>query len=297
MSDARQETRLVSEPADRAPGHIQPALTAWCLRDAGAEAWSLEKICRVTRQLGLSAVEVVQPEEFPVLAKFGLKCALTASHGYVRGMNNPLHWDECLAGLRRSIDASAEAGFPNVVTFTGFGDTTRDEPGKAVEGGSVVDMEEGIRNCVEGYKKIAAYAESRKVTLCLESLNTRDAGAMKGHPGYQGAHIDYCLEVIRKVGSPGLKLLFDAYHVQIMDGDLIRRIRQIGGEGIGHVQVAGVPGRGELDADQEINFPAVMKALDRAGYRGFVGLEFIPTRDAFVSLVQALGALGMDGIL
>lgn len=251
----------------------------------------------MTRQLGLHAVEVVQPEEFPELRKFGIQCALTSSHGYVRGMNNPLHWDECLARLRHSIDASAEAGFPNVVTFTGFADTTRDEAGNPVAGGGIVGMDEGIRNCVEGYKKIAGYAESRKVTLCLESLNTRDAGAMKGHPGYQGAHLDYCLEVIRRVGSPGLKLLFDAYHVQIMDGDLVRRIGQIGGEGIAHVQVAGVPGRGELDSSQEINFTAVMRALELAGYRGFVGLEFIPTRDAFESLVQALEALGMGRVL
>lgn len=271
---------------------IQPALTAWCLRDAGETKWSLEKICQVAKQLGVPALEVVQPEEFPLMQRFGIESALTLSHGYVRGMNNSLHWDECLAKLRRSIDANSEAGFTNVATFSGFADTTRDEAGHPVEGGSVVDLEEGIRNCVEGYKKIVGYAEKRKTILCLESLNTRDSAAMKGHPGYQAGHIDYCLEVIKQVGSPALKLLFDAYHVQIMDGDLIRRIRQIGGEAIGHVQVAGVPGRGELDADQEINFPAVMNALDEAGYRGYVGLEFIPTREALASLVQGLRALG-----
>ncbi len=278
----------------RAPEHILPALTPWCLRDAGAEKWSLEKICRVAKQLGVPALEVIQPEEFRLMKQSGLINALTTSHGYVRGMNNPLHWDECLEQLRRSIDANAEAGFANVITFFGFADTTRDEFGNPVEGGSIVDLDEGIRNCVEGYKKIIGYAESKKITICLESLNTRDAGVMKGHPGYQGAHIDDCLEVMNRVGSPAFKLLFDVYHVQIMDGDLIRRIGQIGGEAIGHVQVAGAPGRCELDADQEINFSPVIRALDVAGYRGYVGLEFIPTRDACQSLVQALGVLGMD---
>jgi hydroxypyruvate isomerase len=181
-----------------------------------------------------------------------------------------------------------------VVTFTGFSDTTREEDGTPYSGGSVVDRERGLANCVEGYKKIAGLAEQNGVNICLEPLNTRDAGAMKGHPGYQGAHLDYCLEVIRKVGSPRLKLLFDVYHVQIMDGDLIRRIGEIGGEAIGHVQVAGVPGRHELDDSQEVNWRAVMGALERAGYRGFVGLEFLPTRDPMESLAQALEALGLE---
>ncbi len=265
-------------------GRIKQALTRWCLHDLG-QKWSVEKICQTAVEFGVPAIEVVPPEDFPMLKKYGLVSALTMSHMFVRGMNNPLHWDECLSKLGSSIDANAEAGFPNVVTFTGFADTTVPEPG--TRKGSLVSREEGIRNCVEGYKKIVGHAEKKKVTICLEPLNSRDGADMKGHPGYQGDHLDFCLEVIDKVGSPALKLLFDIYHVQIMDGDLIRRVGTLKGK-IGHVQVAGNPGRGEIGPDQEINYPPVMRALLDIGYDGYVGLEFIPVRDPMQSLREAV---------
>jgi hydroxypyruvate isomerase len=110
---------------------------------------------------------------------------------------------------------------------------------------------------------------------------------MKGHPGYQGDHIDYCMEIIKQVGSPRLKLLFDIYHVQIMDGDVITRIRQCG-EHIGHIHTAGNPGRCELDDNQEINYKPIMKALKAIGYQGYVGQEFIPTRDPLQGLKEAV---------
>ncbi len=264
-------------------GRIKQALTRWCLHDLG-DKWSVEKICEVANRLGVPALEVVPPEDFPLLKKHGLVCALTTSHLFVRGMNNPLHWDECIPLLRTGIDASAEYGFPNVVTFTGFADTS------GAEKGSMVSREQGIKNCVEGYKRIVGHAEKKKVALCLEPLNTRDGADMKGHPGYQGDHMDFCLEVIEKVGSPALKLLFDVYHVQIMEGDLIRRLRAVH-QHIGHVQVAGNPGRGEMDANQEVNYPAIMRTLLEVGYAGYVGLEFIPTRDAMQSVIEAVTLL------
>jgi hydroxypyruvate isomerase len=118
-------------------------------------------------------------------------------------------------------------------------------------------------------------------------LNSRDPVNMKGHPGYQGDHTDYCVDIINRVGSPNLKLLFDIYHVQIMDGDIIRRIRQLR-DTIGHVHTAGNPGRGELDEKQEIAYRAIMEALVEIGYNGYVGQEFIPTRDPLVGLRQAV---------
>lgn len=266
---------------------IKPALTSWCLRDQ-AEHWSFERICQTAVELGVTAVEVVSPEDFKLLGKYGLVSALTNSHLFVRGMNNPLHWDECLSKLETSINANAEMGFANVVTFTGFSDTTVPEPG--AKAGSKVSREEGIRNCVEGYRKIVDYAGRKGATLCLEPLNSRDGADMKGHPGYQGDHIDFCLEVIEKVDSPALKLLLDIYHLQIMDGDLIRRIGTLSGK-IGHVQVAGVPGRGEIGPDQEINYPPVVRALSDIGYSGYIGLEFIPTRNAMASLREAIAIL------
>ena len=121
-----------------------------------------------------------------------------------------------------------------------------------------------------------------------EGRNTRDAShPMKGHPGYQGDHVDYCIDICKRVGSPRMKLLFDVYHVQIQDGDVIRRLHQ-NKEFIGHVHVAGNPGRGELDNKQEINFPPIMQALLDIGYKGYVGQEFIPTRDPFQGLHEAV---------
>jgi hydroxypyruvate isomerase len=175
--------------------------------------------------------------------------------------------------MRKTIDACAEAGFPNVITFTGFREDIPDD--------------EGAKNCIAGYKKIVGYAEEKKVTLCLEMLNSRVKEEMKGHPGYQGDHTDYCVDIIKKVGSERLKLLFDIYHVQIMDGDVIRRIKQHA-EYIAHVHTAGNPGRCELDDKQEINYRPIMQALVDVGYKGYVGQEFIPTRDASKGLEEAV---------
>ena len=146
----------------------------------------------------------------------------------------------------------------------------------------------GAKNCVEGFKQAVGYAEQKGVTICLEMLNTRDAShPMKGHPGYQGNHTEYCVDIINRVGSPNLKLLFDVYHVQIMDGDVIRRIRQHK-DVIGHVHTAGNPGRGELDDKQEINYRPIMQALVDVKYSGYVGQEFIPTRDPAKGLAEAV---------
>ena len=251
-------------------GKIKPALATWCMGIVREEKWSLEKVCQVAKQLGMEAVEVVTPEDLPVLKSHGLVSALTTSHWFIKGPNNRLHWDECRAALMKSIDANAEFGFTNVITFWGYEDTTSD-------GGSRVSLEEGKKNLIEFYKQIAPYAEQKKVVILLEALNTRDPADWKGHPGYQGANVEDCMDVVRAVGSSSFKLLLDIYHVQIMNGDLIRRIREYK-DYIGYVQAAGVPGRNELDASQEINFPAVLKALAESGYRGYLGLEFIPTR-------------------
>jgi hydroxypyruvate isomerase len=143
---------------------------------------------------------------------------------------------------------------------------------------------------VKGLRELASYAEPRGVTVCLEQLNTRDdSHPMKGHPGYQGDDIDYCAQIVMEVASPNAKLLFDIYHVAIMNGDIIRRLSQYR-DWIGHIHTAGVPGRGELDDQQEIYYPAVMRTLVEIGYQGYVGQEFIPTRDPAEGLAQAVGA-------
>ncbi len=250
-------------------GRIKQSIAYWCVQ----KYWSVEETCRIAKELGCRSVELVEPKDWPILKKYGLVCAIHSSHGFDKGMNNPAYQEMCLAKLRDSIDACAEHGFPNVITFTGFREDIPDDV--------------GLRNCVAGYKKIIGHAEKKGVTLCLEILNSRVEAEMKGHPGYQGDHTDYCMEIVRQVGSPRMKLLFDIYHVQIMDGDIISRIRQYQ-DYIGHYHTAGNPGRRELDDRQEINYRPIMEEIARSGYTGYVGQEFIPTGDPLEGLRQAV---------
>ncbi len=269
---------------------IKQSIVPWCWETAG-DKWNIEKICQVARELGCVSVELTDPANYPTIKKHGLACAiaqidLNPDPPFLRGFNNADNWPRVIQAVRTAIDAAVPFGIPSVICFTGY--STKDPSNPK---GAPISPEKGARTCVEGLKKVIGYAEQKNVTLCLEMLNTReDSHPMKGHPGYQGNHTDYCIDILKKVGSPRMKLLFDVYHVQIMDGDVIRRIRQHK-DYIGHVHVAGCPGRGELDNKQEINYPAVMQALLEVGYPGYVGLEFIPTRDAYQGLREAVALL------
>ena len=268
-------------------GQIHQSIAQWCFEAFGGK-WSLEKTCQIAKELGCTSVELLTAEHFATVKKAGLTCAMAQINmdpdpPFLKGFNNPAYWSKVVKATDDAIDAAAQAGLQNVICFTGYSarDVTKPQ-------GEQISKEEGAKNCVEGLKKVIGHAEKKNITLCMEMLNSReDSHPMKGHPGYQGDHTDYCIDIIKRVGSPRLKLLFDVYHVQIMDGDVIRRIHQIK-EYIGHVHVAGNPGRGELDDKQEINFPPIMKALLEVGYQGHVGQEFIPTRDAYQSLQQAV---------
>ena len=259
---------------------IKQVVAAWPFMNAGPK-WSPEVFLQNINSLGHVNVELFPVEHWGMLKKYNMICAATKSHTFIRGMNNTNHHAECFTTLEKSMDATSRAGFPNVMTFTGLEDTSGEK------NGSKVSLGEGMKNCIEGYKKMVRIAEKKKVTLILEPLNSKVTENMKGHPGYQGDHIDYCLQIIKAVDSPALKLLFDVYHIQIMDGDIISNIRK-NIEYIGHVQVAGVPGRGEIDSQQEINYRAVMNALVKNGYTGYVGHEWIPTKDAMAGLKEAI---------
>ncbi len=267
-------------------GSIKQSLAYWCL-NATEWHWDIHRICRTAVRLGCASVELSPPELWPVVKQHGLDNAL-ALNGmpdpvFARGLNNPRYQEEVIATTKHAIDLCADHGVPNVIAFTGYrwldaGDPTSGE----------IAAEEGAAHTVKGLRELAAYAAPRGVTVVLEHLNTRDdSHPMKGHPGYQGDDIDYCAEIVRRVDSEHAKLLFDVYHVAIMNGDVIRRIRRYA-KWIGHVHVAGVPGRGELDHSQEIHFPGVMRALADSGYQGYVGQEFIPTRDPEEGLSHAV---------
>jgi sugar phosphate isomerase/epimerase len=258
-------------------GRVKQSIAFWCFNSAG-EKWDVDTTCRVANDLGMPSVELVDPAEWGTLKKHGLVCAMamngiTTAPPFARGYNNRRYHDEVVAGAKKMIDACADAKFPNVISFTGYKWRDAEDPTSGA-----IDPDEAAANCVAGLKQVAGYAEKHGVTLCLEHLNTRDTThPMKGHPGYQGDNLDWVAGIIRQVGSPRVRLLFDIYHVQVMHGDLIRRIEQTK-DIIGHVHTAGCPGRGELDDRQEVNYPAVIRKLVAVGYTGFVGQEFIPTR-------------------
>ena len=267
-------------------GNINQSIVFWCFSAAG-DHWSIEKTCEVAKQLGVTSIELSDPDTWPTIKKHGLTSAI-AMNGmpgapFMKGFNNRRYHDEVIAATTKTIDACAEAGIPAVIAFTGYKWRDAEDPSSGT-----ISAEEGADNCVKGLTQIAAHAEKKRVTICLEHLNTRDdTHPMKGHPGYQGDDVDAVAAIVRRVGSDRVKMLFDLYHVQAMNGDLIRRLEQYK-DLIGHVHTAGNPGRGELDGHQEINFQACMKKLVDTGYRGYVGHEFIPTRDPFAGLKQAV---------
>lgn len=268
-------------------GRIKQSIVQWCFETFGGK-WTVEQTAQVAQALGCKSVELVAPQHYPTLRKYGLTCAIgqidmNPDPPFVKGFNNPAHWPRVMQATREAIDAAAAFGVPNVICFTGY---SAKDPGNPKS--AHLSRERGARNCVAGYKQIIGYAERKGVTLCLEMLNSRETShPMKGHPGYQGDHTDYCIDIIKRVGSPRMKLLFDIYHVQIMDGDVIQRLRQYK-DYIGHVHTAGNPGRGELDDKQEINFRPILSTLLEIGYTGYVGQEFIPTRDPVQGLREAI---------
>jgi hydroxypyruvate isomerase len=238
---------------------IRQSIMGWCFNPMPTE--ELAKHCR---DIGLEAMEGIGAQHYPMVRQLGLRISLVGSHGFSRGPLNPANHEFCIQKLRDGIDLAVANGCENVITFTGMRE-------KGITDG------QAAKHCIACWKQVIAYAEEKKVNLCLEHLNTRDnTHPMKGHPGYFGDNVDFCVELIRRMDSPRMKLLFDIYHVQIMNGDVICRLRQYK-DVIAHIHTAGVPGRNELDETQEVNYPAVMKTIVEIGYKGFVAQEFIPT--------------------
>lgn len=249
-------------------GRIRQSVVPWCF-----QPMSLEELAGHAVKLGIQSIELCDPKHWPMLKKAGLTCALAGSHGFAKGFAHKEEHAECLKVLEERIAQCVQAGVPSVITFSGFR--------------RGLSTDEGFANMVAGLKQIAPVAEKAKVTLCLEMLNSRDKTTMKGHPDYFCDNIDFALEIVKHVASERVKLLFDIYHVQIMNGDIIRRIGQFH-PWIGHYHTAGNPGRNEIDDTQEINYPPIMRAIAATGYQGFVGQEFVPLRDKVASLSQAV---------
>ncbi len=244
-------------------GRIKQSACKWCYRDI-----PLEKLAAYASKIGMKALELVGPDDWPVLKRHGLVCAIAGSHGISKGLNRKENHDECLAEIRESIERTAEAGFPNVICFSGNR-----------EG---MDDDEGLKNCETALKKVASFAEKKKVTICVELLNSK-----RDHEDYMCDHTSWGARLIRRIGSTRVKLLYDIYHMQIMEGDVIATIKEYQ-DCIGHYHTGGVPGRNEIDDSQELYYPAIMRAIVDTGYDGYVGQEFIPKRDPLTSLVEAV---------
>jgi hydroxypyruvate isomerase len=262
--------------APKLKGHIHHSVCPWCYstllnasRDKPAQM-SLEEFCSACAKLGLESVELLGPSQWPSVKKAGLTCAMCNGPDNISyGWNRVEHHDDLLAKFEKAIPQVAENGFPSIITFSGNRRGLKDE--------------EGLENCVTGLKRLVPIAEKHKVTVCLELLNSKI-----DHHDYMADHSAWGVELCKRVGSEWLKLLYDIYHMQIMEGDLIRTIKDHR-QYIGHYHTGGVPGRHEIDDTQEINYREVMRAIVSTGYKGFVGQEFIPRQpDALASLSQAI---------
>ena len=241
-------------------GRIRQSVMGWCFNPM--PTMELAKHCK---EIGLVAMEGIDAKHYPAVRELGLKISLVSGgHGFRNGPCDPKNTETVINGIKKGIDLAADIGTKSVITFTGM--KYKD-----------MDPDKAAALCVETWKKVIPYAEKKGINLVLEHLNSRDdSHPMKGHPGYFGDDVDFCADLVNKVGSKNFKLLFDVYHVQVMNGDVIRRIKQYK-DIIGHYHTAGCPGRGEIDDTQEINYPPILKTILETGYDGYLAQEFIPT--------------------
>lgn len=246
-------------------GRIKHSVCRWCYG-----SMSLEDLCKNAVAMGISSVEILaDPKEWETVKKFGLTCAMPLGPGDIpTGWNHVENHDALVEKAQDLLPKIAAAGLPNMIVFSG------NRKGQADS--------EGIANCATGLKRITPLAEKLGVTLALEYLNSK-----VDHGDYAFDHMRYGAEICQKVGSDRMKILYDIYHAQIMEGDVIRTIRDHH-KIICHYHTGGVPGRNEIDETQELNYSAVCRAIAETGFKGYVAQEFVPKRDPMTSLRQAI---------
>ena len=258
-------TAATGRPAWR--GRLNQSVSRWPFRDI-----PLPEFCRAAGGMGIVAIDLLYQREWPVVRDCGLVCSMgypgERSDFISRGFNDRANHPLLLRELEATIPVAAAQYVPNVIAMFGNRENRSDR--------------EAIDSCVTGLSTIAPLAEEHGVTVCVELLNSK-----VDHADYQGDRTAFGVEVIRGVDSPRVKLLYDIYHMQIMEGDVIRTIRTHIGH-IAHFHTGGVPGRHELDASQELNYPAIARAIADLGFAGYVAHEFVPTRDPLTSLREAV---------
>jgi hydroxypyruvate isomerase len=265
---ATAATLGVAGPAAPQPmprkGRLKQGVARWCFNK-----WSLEELAKQSARIGLKGIDLIGPEEWPVVKKYGLVPSMAPGGGSIAdGLNRTENHAKIEQQLRENIEKAAAAGVPNVITFSGNRRGLSDQ--------------EGLENCVIGLNRVKAFAEDKGVTICMELLNSK-----VNHKDYQCDHTAWGAEISKRVNSPRVKLLYDIYHMQIMEGDIIRTIRE-NIQYIGHFHTGGNPGRHEIDATQELNYRAIAEAIVALNFTGYFSHEFTPVGDPVKALEQAV---------
>ena len=246
-------------------GRLKQSVSRWPYDDV-----PFREFCQAIRDMGLEAIDLLDEEEWRIAREYGLTCSMGYGGGgtIADGLNVRANHDAIVTNLERAMPTAVELGVPNLMTF--FGNRRG------------VSDAEAIENCVEGLNRLKPAAEAHGMTVCVELLNSK-----VNHADYHGDRTPFGVEIVRAVDSPYIKLLYDIYHMQIMEGDIIRTIRD-NHEYFAHYHTGGVPGRHELDETQELQWPAICRAIVDTGFQGYVAHEFVPTRDPLTSLRDAV---------
>lgn len=245
-------------------GRIRQSVCQWCYR-----GMTIDQLAQAAASIGLRAIDLLQPDDYEIPRRYGLVCAMGYGGGgdIKSALNRVENHASIEQAFRTNIPRAAKAGVPNVITFSGNRAGLSDE--------------EGARNTITGLNRVKKIGEDHGVTICMELLNSK-----RDHHDYMCDHTAWGVRVVQEVNSPNVKLLYDIYHMQIMEGDLIETIRQ-NIQWIAHFHTGGVPGRHELNGSQEIQWDGVMRGIADSGFHGFVAHEFIPTADPMSSLKAA----------
>jgi hydroxypyruvate isomerase len=253
---------LHAEEVAKAAGGIKQSVCRWCYRDI-----PLEQLAKEAKRIGYQSIELLSPDDFKVVQPLGLTCAMLSGACAIPDcFNRTENHDRLAKALSEHIEFAADNGLPNVICFSGNRRGMSDE--------------EGLENCAVGLKRVLSLAEQKKVTVCMELLNSK-----VDHKDYMCDRTAWGVSLVKQVGSPRFKLLYDIYHMQIMEGDVIRTIRE-NKDYIAHYHTGGNPGRHEIDETQELNYPAIVQAILETGYEGYLGQEYIPAREPLASLAQ-----------
>jgi hydroxypyruvate isomerase len=244
-------------------GRLNQSACRWCYGKI-----PLDELCSAATRLGLVGIDLLGPDDFPTIKKHGLVCTMVSSHPLSDGLCDPKYRESSLKAIHAAIEATAREGWKNVICFSG--------------NARGIDRETGMKNCVEALKEVVPVAEKAGVVLQMELLNSK-----VDHADYMCDNSTWGVELVKRVGSDHFKLLYDIYHMQIMEGDVIRTIEK-NKDAFGHYHTGGNPGRHEIDETQELNYKAIARAIADMGFTGYYAHEFIPVRDPLKSLEEAV---------